>query len=70
MAHIDEKRFYLTEEKGRYYLEKDENEPQRQVKSKRFVAKVIFLAAVARPRYDTHNNEWFDSKIGISRLCV
>lgn len=37
MVHIDEKWFYLTEEKGRYYLEKDEIEPHRQVKSKRFI---------------------------------
>ena len=70
MVHIDEKWFYLTEEKGRYYLEKDEIEPHRQIKSKIFITKVMFLAAVARPRYDTHNNEWFDGKIGISRLCV
>lgn len=64
-VHIDEKWFYLTEDQRRYYLELDEPDPHRQVKSKRFITKVMFLAAVARPRFDTFRNEWFDGKIGI-----
>ncbi len=30
----------------------DEASPHREGKSKRFIQKVMFLAAVARPRYD------------------
>ena len=47
--HIDEKWFYLTNLSRRFYLGKDEEIPVRRVKSKRFVVKVMFLAAVARP---------------------
>lgn len=65
VIHIDEKWFYLTEDNCRYYLELDEPEPHRQVKSKRFITKVMFLAAVARPRLDPVKNEFFDGKIGI-----
>jgi hypothetical protein len=65
IIHIDEKWFFLTEEQSRYYLEPDEVEPIRQIKSKRFITKVMFLAAVATPRFDSHSNKWFDGKIGI-----
>lgn len=65
IVHVDEKWFNLTEVSGRYYIELDEPEPHRQVKSKRFITKVMFLAAVARPRFDHHHNQWFDGKIGI-----
>ena len=49
----------------RYYLGSNKDEPKRKVKSKRFGIKVMFLAAVARPRWDLHENKWFDGKIGI-----
>ncbi|ETV68359.1 hypothetical protein H257_15680 [Aphanomyces astaci] len=38
--------------------------PTSRVKSKRFITKVMFLAAVARPRYDFHNKAMFDGKTG------
>ena len=38
--------------------------PERYCKSTRFVGKIMFLAAVARPRWDYERNEWFDGKIG------
>ncbi|RHZ09391.1 hypothetical protein DYB26_014825, partial [Aphanomyces astaci] len=38
---------------------------ERAAKSKKFITKVIFLAAVARPRYDPHKKQIFDGKIGI-----
>ncbi|CAM9969136.1 unnamed protein product, partial [Discosporangium mesarthrocarpum] len=38
--------------------------PNRQAQNKRFITKVMFLAAVARPRMIS-DGVWFDGKIGI-----
>lgn len=65
VVHIDEKWFYQTKESERYYLLPEESDPIRTCKSKRFITKVMFLAAVARPRFDDDNNTQFDGKIGI-----
>lgn len=50
MDHIDEKWFYITVENERYIIVEGESIPQRQCKSKRYITKVMFLAAFARPR--------------------
>lgn len=63
--HIDEKWFYMSKTSQKYYLHPDETEPFRTCKSKRFITKIMFLAAVARPRVDATTNEEFDGKIGI-----
>jgi hypothetical protein len=63
--HVDEKWFYLTKTTVKYYLAKGEPEPHRTCKSKRFITKVMFLAAVARPRWDSSRNQWFDGRLGI-----
>ena len=55
LIHIDEKWFYLTKN----------GQPYRHVQHKSFLTKIMFLCAVARPRYDTRRNAWFDRKIGI-----
>jgi hypothetical protein len=65
IIHIDEKWFYLTKKSENYYLLPDEDEPHRTCKSKNFIAKVMFLVAQARPRFDAQGNEIFDGKIGI-----
>ncbi|XP_059654904.1 uncharacterized protein LOC132301684 [Cornus florida] len=57
--------FYMSKELEKYYLLPEEAEPVRTCKSKRFITKVMFLAAVARPRFDTSRNEMFLGKIGI-----
>jgi len=62
--HVDEKWFYLTETGEAYYCAPDEDLPHRTVKSKRFIKKVMFLCAQARPRR-LPNGEWWDGKIGI-----
>ncbi|KAF0682381.1 Aste57867_25469 [Aphanomyces stellatus] len=49
----------------KFYVYEDETVALRAVKSKRFITKVMFLAAVARPRHDAHRNRHFDGKIGI-----
>ncbi|MEN9567564.1 MAG: hypothetical protein RLZZ69_2760 [Cyanobacteriota bacterium] len=64
-VHVDEKWFYLTKTKATYYLCPDEPEPLRTCKSKRFIEKVMFLAAVARPRFDHSRKKFFDGKVGI-----
>ena len=64
-VHIDEKWFYITETKKSYYLLADEEPPERSCKSKRFITKVMFMAAVARPQYDSHRKCYFDGRVGI-----
>lgn len=51
-THIDEKWFYITKKKETYYLLPDEEEPLCTCKSKNFIPKIMFLIAVARPRFD------------------
>lgn len=65
MVHVDEKWFYLVKDRKRYYHLNDETAPHRSVQSKRFITKVMFLCAVARPRYDYHRKRMFDGKLGI-----
>ncbi|XP_057789696.1 uncharacterized protein LOC131006537 [Salvia miltiorrhiza] len=63
--HIDEKWFYLTKTKDRYYLMPDENEPYRTCKSKRFILKIMFVSSIARPIIDEQGNVLFNGKLGI-----
>ncbi|KAF0774582.1 hypothetical protein AaE_001718, partial [Aphanomyces astaci] len=64
-VHLDEKWFYLTRQDQKYYLVPGESEPDRKCKSKRYITKVMFVAAVARPRYLEDTCEWWDGKIGL-----
>ncbi|XP_015163525.1 uncharacterized protein [Solanum tuberosum] len=70
--HIDEKWFYLSKKSERYYLlpEEEESNPYRSCKSKTFITKVMFMAAVARPRFDVNGDELFSGKIGIFPFVV
>jgi hypothetical protein len=54
IVYIDEKWFYRTRRNQKYYLANDEERPQRAVKSKNFIEKVMVLTVVARPRFDEH----------------
>jgi hypothetical protein len=65
IVFIDEIWFYMTKKSTNYYLLPDEDEPHRTCKSKKFIGKVMFLAAVARPRFDDERNGTFSGKIGI-----
>ncbi|XP_057770758.1 uncharacterized protein LOC130990549 [Salvia miltiorrhiza] len=65
VIHVDEKWFYISNTTQKYYLHQDESEPYRACKSKRFIFKVMFMAAVARPRFDNASNSFFDGKLGI-----
>ncbi|XP_031124382.1 uncharacterized protein LOC116027098 [Ipomoea triloba] len=64
-VHIDEKWFFLSRTSQKYYLLPEEDKPYRTCKSKKFITKVMFLCAVARPRFDLERNEMFDGKIGM-----
>ncbi|KAH9103000.1 hypothetical protein AeMF1_020566 [Aphanomyces euteiches] len=64
-VHVDEKWFYLTKVKRKYYVYDDEELALRSVKSKHFITKVMFLAAVSRPHYDYGKKKNFDGKIGL-----
>ena len=63
--HLDEKWFFLTREKELYLLVSDEKNPKRCIKHKSYIRKVMFLCAVARPRFNTSVNSWWDEKLGI-----
>jgi hypothetical protein len=65
IIYIDEKWFYRTRRNQKYYLANDEERPHREVKSKNFIEKVMFLAVVARPRFDEHGTCTFDGKLGV-----
>lgn len=62
--HVDEKWFYLKEGKLTALLAPDEVMPHRHVQSKRFITKIMFICAVARPRFDQYGKVLFDGKIG------
>ena len=64
-VHIDEKWFYMTRKSNTYYLLSDEEDPLRTCQSKNFIGKVMFLAAIARPRFDDDGHELFSDKIGV-----
>ncbi|KAF0703908.1 hypothetical protein AaE_015205 [Aphanomyces astaci] len=70
VVHVDEKWFYLTRVKGKFYVYDDEVLPDRQAKSKRFITKIMFLCAVARPRFDVWRNRMFDGRIGMWPFVV
>ena len=55
----------MNKESEKYYLHPEEEHPMRTCRSKKFIVKVMFLAAVARPRFDCSRNKHFDGKIGI-----
>ncbi|KAF0729773.1 hypothetical protein Ae201684_012664 [Aphanomyces euteiches] len=63
-VHLDEKWFYLTHENIKFYLVPGEKEPDWSCQSKRFITKVMFLTAVARPRFCEDTGLWFNGKIG------
>ncbi|ETN10499.1 hypothetical protein PPTG_10626 [Phytophthora nicotianae INRA-310] len=68
VIHIDEKWFNQDTNTRTYMLLEGELPPQRDRKSKNFIPKTMFLAAVARPRYDFHRKCRWSGKIGIWAL--
>ena len=64
IVHRDEKWYNATKRDMTYYLHPDEDEPHRTVHNKNAIGKVMFLTAVAKPRYDNQGNCTFDGKLG------
>ncbi|CAN0389329.1 unnamed protein product [Discosporangium mesarthrocarpum] len=64
-VHLDEKWFYVMKDGRGIYLHPEEDAPKLpRAKNKRLITKVMFLAAVARPRMIS-DGAWFDGRIGI-----
>ncbi|CAN0085476.1 unnamed protein product, partial [Discosporangium mesarthrocarpum] len=64
-VHVDEKWFYVMKDGSGICLHPEEDAPETpRAQNNRFITKVMFLAAVARPRMIS-DGVWFDGKIGI-----
>ena len=63
--HIDEKWFFLSQQRERYLLLPEEKNLKRCVKSKLHITKVMFLCAVARPHFNPSAKSWWDGKLVI-----
>ena len=63
--HVDEKWFFLSQEKERYLLLPEEKNLKHCIKQKSHITKVIFLCAVVRPCYNPCSKTWWDGKHGI-----
>jgi hypothetical protein len=69
MVHVDEKWFDMSETTANYYIAPDEKPPgDRRCKHKSHNEKVMFAAAVARPRYDGTKERWWNGLIEITPL--
>ena len=69
-VHVDEKWFFISQKSQRIYLSEQEarreqDKHKRTAKHKSHIIKVMFLAAVARPRFNEDGECVFDGKIGI-----
>ena len=65
IIHINEKHFYLTREIQTYYIAPGEVEPCREIQSKRFISKILFMSAVIKPIHTSNGDVIFDGKLGI-----
>ncbi|KAG6956721.1 hypothetical protein JG687_00010439 [Phytophthora cactorum] len=65
VVYLDEKWFNEDKDNRTVYGLPGEALPLRRRKSKRFIGKTMFLAAVARSRHDSNGQVGFDVKIGI-----
>jgi hypothetical protein len=65
VVHIDEKWFFRIRKKENIYLSHREEASKRETKNKGHIQKIMFISAMARPRYDAEGNCIFDGKIGV-----
>ncbi|CAM9528677.1 unnamed protein product, partial [Chrysoparadoxa australica] len=68
IIHIDEKWFFLKAVKKSYWVMDGKQPPVRKVQHKNHIPQVIFLAAVARPRYDFEKEEMWDGKVFVGPI--
>ena len=69
-VHVDEKWFHVDESNCKFYLADGERPPTRTTRHKSHIPKVMFLCAVARPRWDPHLKQYWDGKIGMWPFAV
>ena len=62
-VHVDEKWFYLLQINEKCILLPDEDAAHRMCQHKGHITKVMFGAAVARPRYNAHTRRHWHGKI-------
>ncbi|ETM99158.1 hypothetical protein PPTG_19010 [Phytophthora nicotianae INRA-310] len=65
IVHVDEKWFNHDKNPRRYYLLSGEDPPERHRHSACHIEKTMFLAAVARLRWDPHRKTNFNGKLGL-----
>ena len=68
-VHRNKKWFYFTKIHQAYHLTTNEEPPEWNVKSKRYVTKIILMASVGQPHFNPHYNphykQYFHVKLGI-----
>lgn len=70
VVHIDETWFYMCPKSSKFYLLATEDDPYCTCKNKNYIGKVMFLVAVARPRFDDEGNGKFNGKISMFPLVI
>ncbi|ETO82391.1 hypothetical protein F444_03466 [Phytophthora nicotianae P1976] len=65
VVHVDEKWFYEDVNNRSCLVFEDETPLQRSQRSKNHTPKTMFLAAVARPRWDPHRKKEWNGKVGL-----
>jgi hypothetical protein len=64
-VNVDEKWFFLSKKDLHLYIATDKTVPHRTCQNKDHILKVMFLTAVAWPRYNEDEICTFDGKIGM-----
>jgi hypothetical protein len=65
-VHVDKKWFNKMFEKRCYLLvNHKEDNPNRSIRHKKHIPKIMFLCAQARPRHDPHRNCMWDGKLAL-----
>ena len=62
---IDKCWFFVDRKTCMFYITADENKPCTTVHNKNHLEKLHFLVALARLRYDSGRQKWFNGKIGM-----
>ena len=62
---MNEKWFWISRDDENYLLVVGEEPPVGKVQHKKYMTKVMFLCAQARPQWTYETREWWGSKIGM-----
>ena len=64
-VHIDEKWFWISRDNENYFMVFGEEPPVRKVWGDKYMTKVMFLCAQARPWINCTTGTWWNGKIGM-----